>query len=117
MLQNYFFAAAVQAADTREMSNPAPLLEVRLSFIRNQYFLCTVQVVMKIWFCRRRTLSTAGEEAREGWENIRSGPVGQPGKRGQAGSDQEWEKAVGRPGHHAVNGCRSALAAGRNPSM
>jgi len=31
-------AAAVQAADTREMSNPAPLLEARLSFIRNQYF-------------------------------------------------------------------------------
>jgi len=30
-------AAAVQTADTREMSNPAPLLEVRLSFIRNQF--------------------------------------------------------------------------------
>jgi len=30
-------AAAVQAADTREMSNPDPLQEVRLSFMRNQY--------------------------------------------------------------------------------
>ena len=29
-------AAAVQAVDTREMSNPIPLLEARLSFVRNQ---------------------------------------------------------------------------------
>jgi len=41
-------AAAVQAADTREMSNPVPLQEVRLSFIRNQIVKVNLKVIVDV---------------------------------------------------------------------